>query len=342
MTGLLVGVLLLAGNAYFVGAEFALLSARRTRLDQMAAAGSARARTTAEATGRLSLMLAGAQLGITVCSLGLGAVAEPALAHLLEPPLAALGAPEELVHPIAFAVALSVVVALHMVLGEMVPKNLALAAPERFAVMLGPSLVGYSRVVHPLLRLLNGVANAVLRLARVEPQDEVSAVYTGRQLVGVLSESREAGLLDADEHGLAAGALVLERGTTRDAMVPLAEAVTVPDGASAAEVEAVVAATRRSRIAVARADGSLEQYVHVHDLVAASEHPLDRCLPPEVLRPLATVADDLPLVRALVELRDARPQLARVVDRDGSVVGLLSLDDVVRPLLERGAGRSAS
>lgn len=337
MTGLLIGLLLLLGNAYFVGAEFALLAARRTRLDQMAAAGSERARTAADAAGRLSLMLAGAQLGITVCSLGLGAVAEPALAHILEPLLGTAGLPEELAHPVAFAVALTVVVALHMVLGEMVPKNLALAAPERFAVMLGPSMVGFSRVVHPLLRLLNAFANVLLRLGKVEPQDEINAAYTGRQLLGVLAESREAGLLDADEHGLASGALVLGDSTARDAMVPITGAVTVPENATAGQIEGQVAATGLSRFPVARADGTVEEYVHVHDLVATAGNAHDRPLAPDALRPLVTVPESMPLARVLIELRNTRRHLARVVDQDGTVVGILSFDDVVRPLLSRGA-----
>jgi CBS domain containing-hemolysin-like protein len=203
-------------------------------------------------------------------------------------------------------------------------------------------MMAYTRAVHPLLRLLNALGNGLLRLVRVEPQDELNAVYTGRQLVGVLAESREAGLLDADEHGLAAGALVLEQRTTRDAMVPLADAVTVREGMSAGQLEAQVASTGLSRFPVVRADGGLEHYVHVHDLVAVAGGPLERRLEPDALRPLVTLPDGMPLVRALVELRDAQRHLARVVDASGTVVGLLSLDDVVRPLLERGAGRSAS
>ena len=135
-------VLLLAGNAFFVGAEFALVSARRSAIEPLAEAGDSRARTTLRAMEQVSLMMAGSQLGITVCSLGLGAVAEPAVAHRLERVFELLGLPQWLLHPLAFAIALAVVVALHMVLGEMVPKNLAIAGPERSALLFRPPARG--------------------------------------------------------------------------------------------------------------------------------------------------------------------------------------------------------
>ena len=144
-----VAVLLLAGNAFFVGAEFALISARRTQIEPKAQAGSKVARVTLRAMENVSLMMAGAQLGITMCSLGLGAIAEPAVAHLVEPVFEAAGMPEGLVHPVAFSIALATVVTLHMVLGEMVPKNIAIAGPERSALVLGPLLYAVVAVLKP-------------------------------------------------------------------------------------------------------------------------------------------------------------------------------------------------
>jgi CBS domain containing-hemolysin-like protein len=158
-----VAVALLLANAFFVGAEFAIMAARRSQIEPLANAGSLRARSTLSAMEHVSTMLACAQLGVTVCSLGLGAVAEPALAHLLELPFAAARLPEGLVHPVAFAIALAVVVYLHVVVGEMVPKNLAIAGPDRAALLLAPPLVWLSRVLAPLIRVLNGLANACLR-----------------------------------------------------------------------------------------------------------------------------------------------------------------------------------
>ena len=158
-TALLVAVALLLANAFFVGAEFAVMAARRSQIEVLAAGGSRRARSTLWAMEHVSVMLACAQLGVTVCSLSLGAVAEPALAHLIAEPLEALGASPAAVHTVAFAISLAIVVYLHVVIGEMVPKNLAIAGPDRAALVLAPPLVALSRALAPVIRLLNGLAN---------------------------------------------------------------------------------------------------------------------------------------------------------------------------------------
>ena len=207
---LLLAAALLLLNAFFVGAEFAVISARRSQIEPLAAQGRRSARTTLWAMEHVSLMLACAQLGITVCSLGLGAVAEPALADLLEGPFAAARVPEGLVHPVAFALALAVVVYLHVVVGEMVPKNLAIAGPERAALVLAPPLVArraggpppWSSRWTPSRRLL-------LRLLRVEPKEELASAFTAEEVHSIVTESRREGLLDEEEHGLLTGALEL-------------------------------------------------------------------------------------------------------------------------------------
>ncbi|MDT5025528.1 MAG: magnesium and cobalt exporter, family, partial [Micromonosporaceae bacterium] len=140
MGELLVVILLLLGNAFFVGGEFSLIASRRTVVEPLAAT-SRRARAALSAMNQIPLMIAGAQLGMTICSLGLGAIAEPVLAHLLQVPFAAAGLPESAVHPVAFLFALGVVVFLHTVVGEMVPKNLTLAGPERAVLWLGPPML---------------------------------------------------------------------------------------------------------------------------------------------------------------------------------------------------------
>ncbi|MGR7002902.1 CNNM domain-containing protein [Yinghuangia aomiensis] len=155
MTGqLALAVVLLLANAFFVGAEFSLISARRTRIEPLAESGSRRARIVLRGMEQISVMLAGAQLGITVASLGLGAVAEPALEHLLHDPLHALGLPSGAASVTAFAIGLAIVVFCHMVLGEMVPKNIALAGPEESALWLTPPLWVFSRVTAPILWFL--------------------------------------------------------------------------------------------------------------------------------------------------------------------------------------------
>ena len=165
---LVVALLLLLGNAFFVGAEFALVSARRTQIEPRAEAGSRMAKTTLKAMENISLVIGVNQLGITVCSLVLGAVGEPAVAHLIEPVLHAAHVPESFLHPIAFALGMSIVVYLHVVMGEMIPKNLALAGPDRAALVLGPPIWAIVTVLRPVIIVINAVASAVLRLVRRE------------------------------------------------------------------------------------------------------------------------------------------------------------------------------
>ncbi len=252
MTGisLLVAVLLLLGNALFVGAEFAAISVRRAMLEPMAETSGMARRVLADLR-HLSMLLAGAQLGITLCSLGLGAVAEPAVAHLLEDLLDLLHVPEALLHPIAFAVALTLVVFLHMVLGEMVPKNLSLASPERLALVLVPALAAFVRVTRPLIYSLNALANAGLSVLGVEPKNELDASHTPEELADIIAESRSEGLLDPEKHERLTGALALENLRARDVMIPLERLVSVSPAISADDLEDLAAETGYSRFPVA-------------------------------------------------------------------------------------------
>ena len=334
---LLIGLLLLAGNAFFVGAEFSVMSVRRSQVEPLAEQ-SRRARTVLYALRHLSLMLAGAQLGITLCSLGLGAVAEPAVAHLLEDALAAASVPEALLHPIAFAVALTIVVFLHMVLGEMVPKNIALSAPERSALVLVPPLVAFARASGPLLRLLNAIANAGLRLMRVEPKDELTSSYSPDELAEIIAQSRQEGLLDRDEHERLSGALALRSTTAADVMVPLDQLVTVPDTITADDLEALVVMTGFSRFPVRTAqdnattagvaEGGLVGFVHVKDILGMGPAARRRPLPATLRRPMPRLRADLPLEQVLAALQRHRSHLGQVVDERGAI-GVIALEDVV-------------
>ncbi|MGI8947508.1 MAG: hemolysin family protein [Ornithinimicrobium sp.] len=334
LTALGVAVLLLAGNAFFVGAEFALISARRTQVEPLARAGSRMARMTLRAMESVSLMMAGAQLGITMCSLGLGAIGEPAVAHLLEPVFEVVGVPDGLVYPLSFAIALAIVVALHMVLGEMVPKNFALATPERAALLLGPPLYAVVWLLRPLIAVLNWVANGVLRLLRVQPQDEVTSTFTAEEVAGFLSESRREGLLDDEELTLLTGALEFTGATVGQIVVPLADVVTVPPQATVHELEALCGRTGFSRFPVLAGDGDLPGYVHLKDLLDTPAEQRGEVLPTRWVRPLATVELQRSLDEALTSMQAGGAHMARVVDpEDRSVVGLAFLEDVLEELV---------
>ncbi len=269
-TALLVALLLLAGNAFFVGAEFAVISARRSAIEPLAAQGNRRAQTVLWAMEHVSLMLACAQLGVTVCSTGLGVVAEPAIAHLIEDPLHALGVSTALAHPIAFVVALAIVVYLHVVLGEMVPKNLAVSGPETAVMWFGPPLVWIGRVLRPVIVALNWLANHAVRATGVEPKDEVASAFTAEEVQSIVEHSQAEGVL-RDEQGLLSGAIEFSERTAQDVMVPVADLVTVTEGCTPDEVERLVAKTGFSRFAVADVTGDLVGYLHVKDVLYADE-----------------------------------------------------------------------
>jgi CBS domain containing-hemolysin-like protein len=325
---LAVAVVLLAANAFFVGAEFALVSARRSAVEQRA--GTRAGRITLRAMERVSLLMAGAQLGITICSLGLGALAEPAVAHLLEPVFAALQLPSSVRHPLAFALALAVVVFLHVVVGEMVPKNLTLAAPDRAALVLGPPLAGLVVVLKPVIVVLNAVANLGLRALRVTPRGEVASAFTREEVAGLLAESRREGLLEPGSERLLAEALAFEERTVTAVLVPASSLVTVPPGVTPAEVEELVARTGYSRFPVDLGD-TLDGYVHVKDLLGTDGR--DRPLDPALIRSLPEVGAAAPLRAALRQMQTTGAHLARVVDDAGRLTGVVMLEDALEELV---------
>jgi len=340
MTKLLIAAALLLLNAFFVGAEFAVISARRSQIEPLAEAGSRAARTALRAMERISLMLACAQLGITVCSLGLGAVAEPAIAGLITAPIGALGLSEDVVDPVGFALALALVVYLHVVIGEMVPKNLALAGPDRAVLVLAPALMAIARAVGPVIVVLNAVANGLLRLLRVEPKNELASAYTADEVHSIVTESTREGLL-ADDHGLLTGALEFSERQAADVMVPLGRLVTVLAGSTPAEVERMVTRTGFSRFPVVRppdstADGSgleVVGYLHLKDLLYADDERHDQPVPDKRIRTLVSVSTEDEVEDALATMRRGGTHLARVVDEDGRTLGVLFLEDVLEELV---------
>ncbi|GAA4926964.1 CBS domain containing-hemolysin-like protein [Actinomycetospora succinea] len=247
---LLLMLALLLANAFFVGAEFSLITARRDRLEALQAEGTSGAATVLRASEHLSMMLAAAQLGITICSLALGSLGEPAVAHQLEGVLEPLGVPSVLIHPIAFVVALTIVTILHIVIGEMVPKNIAIAGPERTSLWLVPALVAFLKVTRPIITVLNWCANHVLRLFGVTPVDEREAAYTPQEIAEMLSESRREGLLDASQTRRLTQALTSAEHTVADVTIPLDRVTVLPPNPTVGAVEEAVARTGFSRFPV--------------------------------------------------------------------------------------------
>ncbi len=334
-TAFVVAAILLVANAFFVAVEFALVASRSARLEPLADEGDRRARLALEAVRDIQPQLAGAQLGITMASLGLGYVAEPALAHLLEGVVDAVTIlPEGARHPLAFAVALALVVTLHMVLGEMVPKNVAIAGPERVARLVVPAHRRFVQAFRPLIAALNGVAAVVVRLMGLEPVDEIATTLTVREFHTLLAGARAEGVIEQTEHELLAGALDFRARTAASIMVPRPRMVTVSRSMPVAEVEALMARTGHTRLPVTGAGpDDIVGFVHVKDLLRLPPEAHDEPVPLEAVRRLLVVRPDLSLRDVLRLMRRQRRHIALVRDAGGRPRGMVTLEDVLEALV---------
>lgn len=334
VVALLIGAGLLVANAFFVGAEIALLAARRTRVEELADAGDRRAKRALEALQELAITFSGAQLGITMCSLGLGAIAEPAVAGLIASWLSPLELSQRAVTVISFAIALSIVVFLHMVLGEMVPKNLALAQAERLSLRLARVFGWFVTLFRPLIVGLNAAANGLVRLTGTEPVEEIGLVHTPDELALALRESRRHGMLTAVDARVLTSVLALSEIDAEAAMTPRIDLVTVDADATVEEILEVAATTGYTRLPVR--DGDLDHVVgviHVKDLLIADEADLAGRTAGDLVRALPAVPESRDLEHLLVSMRDTRAHVALVVDEYGGTAGVLTLEDVIEELV---------
>ncbi|MER6523544.1 MULTISPECIES: hemolysin family protein [unclassified Streptomyces] len=328
---LLIGAFTLVTNAFFVGAEFALISVRRSQIEPAALKGDRRAKSTLWALEHLSAMMATAQLGITVSSLVLGAVAEPAIAHLLEPPFEAIGIPEGLIHPIAFVIALTAATYLHMLIGEMVPKNIALAAPAPTALLLGPPLVALTRALRPFVFGINAFANTLLRLLNVEPKDEIASVFNDDELARLIKDSSAAGLIDPEDGERLRDALGLGKRAVGEVMVPLGDTVTVGHEITPRGLERIAAEYGYSRLPVTGPGGAILGYLHIKDALAAQDRAAP--FPRGALHPIVKVSLGTPMDDTMTAMRDAGTHLAAVTGDEGEVLGFVTMEDLLEELV---------
>lgn len=330
---LFIAAVLLFGNAFFVAAEFALVSARRSSLEPRALEGSRRAKVTLKAMENVSVMMAGAQLGITLCSLGLGALGEPAIAHYIEGPLTSLGVSHDLLHPISFVIALTVMTFLHVVLGEMVPKNITLAGPDRSALLLAPALRTVVRILKPAVVSLNAIANASLRFIGIQPRDEVASAFTRDEVAGFVEESHREGLLSEEKEHLVTGTLHFDSRLAKRILVPLNALVTIAPDAQAGDVEKIVSKTGFSRLPVMEKTGEIKGYVHIKDILQLEDASQKMPIPKKIIRPLARVKENDTLRTVLAKMQKAGTHMAVVMGSKNNPLGVAMLEDALEELV---------
>lgn len=337
MTGLALGLafLLILANGWFVASEFALVTSRPSRLEVKANAGSRRAEYALEALSDLGSQFAGTQLGVTMASLALGYIGESTIAGLLEGPLDSIfGWPSGVVHTVSFIVALLIVVVLHIVLGEMVPKTIAITTPERVAMFVAPVNRAVFAVFGPIIWVLTKLADGIVIVLGFEPTSEIAHAHTRAELSKMFESSLRIGEIDEFEHGLLAGVLDFGEQTAGSVMVPAARIAAVDRTMSLSEVEAVIVRTGHSRLPVSGSTGldDVIGYVHAKDLVRLDLASQSEPVPLEAIRRLPQIQVDTSLESVLVRLKQNRQHLAIIKD-EGATVGLLSLEDVVEELV---------
>lgn len=322
-------------NGFFVMAEFALVGARRSKLAAMAEAGDRGARRAQRAVADLDRYISGTQLGITLASLALGWIGEPALAIVVDRVLAQFGidVPAGMAHTAAGTItAFLIITFLHIVLGELAPKSVALVMPERISGMVALPLMAFSKVMSPFIWLLNGAANALLRLGGIRPMSEAHHAHSPEEIRLLVMQARGAGTLNEADSAMLAGIFDFSAKHVRDVMRPRTEIVALPLEASEREVREVVKRERYSRFPVY--DESLDDIVGVFlskDLWLRDESRpfvLRELLRDPLLVPASRSAE-----RVLDDLRRTRAQMAVVLDEFGGTAGIVTMEDLIEEVV---------
>jgi len=331
---LVVAVLLLVLNGLFVANEFSLVASRPTRLETLSKGGDTRARFALQSARDLPLQLASSQLGITMCSLGLGAVAEPSVVQAIEHVLSPFNVPDGVSQVVGVVVGLGLVVFLHMVFGEIVPRYVALADPERTLLRLSIFSRLFAVVFRPVIRVVQALANGGTRLLGVEPRDELLSANTADEISRMLAESHEEGLIEETAHDLLSGALDFGERPVLQVMVPRDNIMWITRGTTVAEAEEQVVASGHSRLLLAGRDlDDIVGFIHAKDLLTAPEEARDRPLPLARIRRVLVLPAHQRLDEVLVAMRRSRTHVGVVVDEARHVLGLATLEDVLEVLV---------
>lgn len=328
--GIIWFAILLVANAFFVGAEFAVLSARRAQIEPRAEAGSKPAKITIKAMEKVSLMLATAQLGITLCSLAILLIVEPSIHDLLKPLM--VGLPYDVGYAVSFAIALIAVTFMHVVFGEMVPKNIAFSIPERAALVLAPLLYFVAQIVRPIVVTLNAIANGVLKLLRIEIRDEAFNAYTIDQVEDIVEHSTREGVLN-DTSGTLSNAFEFTEKKVRDISVAPENLVSFNETVTPREIEQAVAKHGFSRYPLTSDSNEIVGYVHLKDVIDLRDDEMNDAIPAKRIRTLISLPATMELEDALASMKRVGAHMARSFDRSGKLVGVLFLEDILEELV---------
>ena len=325
-------------NGLFVAAEFAFVRIRATQVDRLEREGKAAAGMVRTATGKLDAYLAVCQLGITISSLGLGWLGEPAVATVIEPLFGLFGLPEGLLHPVALAIAFGIITFLHVVFGELVPKTIAIQDAEETALFVAPFMRFFYYLLLPGILLFNGTANLFTRLLGYPPASEGDDAHTEDEIRTLVRQSTGQGMLEQDEEQMVGAVFELNDKVAREIMVPRPDTVSLPADMDLRKLLSVAAAGNYTRYPVYEA-GSPDRIVgavHVKDVLRAieSEGGLDTNLTArDLAREVLVVPENRPIDEILEDFQNQELQMAIVIDEWGSFEGLFTLEDIIEEIV---------
>ena len=328
-------IVLILMNGFFVAAEFALVSVRRTRIQELSDEGSRRASMVKAGLDDINQYVSTAQVGITMCSLGIGFLGEPAVASLLEDPLMALGISGDAVHVVAFIVAYAILTYAHVVIGEVAPKNMALQKAERISMFAIPFITFLRKLFTPLVWLFNGSADALLRILRIEPAPGMHLIHSEEELKMLVSQSQKGGVLEDSEQEMLYNVFDFADTDVQQVMVPRPDVVAFPFDMPTDELLASVANQPFTRYPIYR--GSMDDILgilHIRDLFTAAEQQgKDRVRVESLLRPAHVVPESKSLAGLLADFRRSKSHMALVIDEYGSLAGIATLEDLIEEIV---------
>jgi len=326
--------LLVFANGFFVAAEFALVGARRTRIEALARKGHARAKLADAAIHRLDHYISGTQLGITLASLGLGWVGERTLAAIFIQAFGALPGPYNVIasHVVAGAIAFALITFMHIVLGELAPKSLALLFPEQVSMWTAGPLIVFSRVLQPFIHLLNGTANLLLRAVGLKAPTEIEKIHRPEELQMLLDESYEHGLLREEPVEMIRSVFHMADTTAGDIMTPRTNVIAVPEGSTLNEVTDIIVSSGHSRLPVFR-----ETLDNIVGIILARDvwraHRAGQTDIHNLVRSVPYVPETKPVEQLLPEMQRNRIHLAVVIDEFGGTAGIVTIEDVIEEIV---------
>lgn len=320
-------------NGFFVAAEFAMVKIRSSRLAQLVEEGNRKAKIAQKITENLDAYLSACQLGITLASLGLGWVGEPAVARLIEKPLENLGVSQVAIHTIAFIIAFSMITFLHIVLGELAPKSLAIQRTEGTVLNVVRPLVWFQRLMYPFIWVLNGTANAMLKWAGIEPAKAGELAHTEEEIRILVSQSHKSGLIDNTEMTLFDNIFEFSERIAREIMVPRVDMVTIDVNDTHEDVVRKIEQEHHTRYPVTQGDKDhIIGFVHIKDLYLQMNRNEDFSIK-KILRSVIMVSEAAEISSVLKEMQKNRSQIAVVVDEYGGTAGLITMEDIIEELV---------